>query len=443
MIRLTAFCVALTLLATNIDAQSNEVAINLKKLCNDQPVDLNRVSQLIDIIELLETGYQEPKCNSDTTEAILDIFTLITEHKDDVCSMSKVDQIRDYHLEYVVDNNKRKSLPKALRNFFISYGLKIDSICKKNMINSLVLDTTSTLTLEDYSILNSWTNDENSLLNEINGGPADYGDLLSMKGFANAEMPLFDEKENSEKLLVKKATSNLLKQIQSVCELRFKPFYERLILPLVRLSNLGYDYQGEELERELVEFRQNIRVQQWYKITYLCESFKDIELVQDHCKKTSRIGRIPVSVHSKKETAISSFEQKQQVKDLSGKLSKIVYKPELGSSIGDLVINYEDEDLIKCLKKFNAGRSEFERITSGFFSRVHSSVKDATTKSKSNVSFNDDKNSDTCGSRAPKRELIRYLDEYVSKSSTPLSLAQIIRAKSQIKERNDISILED
>lgn len=42
----------------NIDAESNEVAINLDKLCNDRPVDSNRVFQVQDMIELSKSGYQ-------------------------------------------------------------------------------------------------------------------------------------------------------------------------------------------------------------------------------------------------------------------------------------------------------------------------------------------------------------------------------------------------
>lgn len=62
---------------------------------------------------------------------------------------------------------------------------------------------------------------------------------------------------------------------------KFKPFYDKLIMPLISLSNLGCNYQGELLARELEELKKNKLVRRWYNIVQTCEAFNSMDIYGD------------------------------------------------------------------------------------------------------------------------------------------------------------------
>lgn len=66
------------------------------------------------------------------------------------------------------------------------------------------------------------------------------------------------------------------------CRKRFRPVYSKLILPIVRLAKLGYDYVGSHLDRYQDKLESDL-INEWLLATLICESHANFELVAgDH-----------------------------------------------------------------------------------------------------------------------------------------------------------------
>lgn len=430
----SSISLTLLLIITLVKA-SKPVDVNksFKLLCKNtqQSVHITRISEIAAIIKELRSDlHPTEECSEEVKNSILDL-DLVIDDTDDVCTMKKVEQINLYHSKYVQANNnndKTKShLPQSLKNFFIGYSLKVSSICKKNMINNLIMDTRLQLTPEDFKSLDLWTrNEEGSIFNNLKG-PADYDDLL-----LSSDLIRLTETENSpinnEKIFIQAGSGKFMNKIQTVCRKRFKPFYEKLIIPVVKLANIGYNYQGEELERELSEIRTNKEVAQWYEIVYLCQALEDIVIVESEEDKvrTAGLDKKLVKILTKEEAMMlkkTSFNDGDKLAasvdgyDDDDELEQIIYKPEEGNPIEDVILDEKDENLKKSIKSFDTNKSDLDRIRSKLFWKMGNFLKDSLINGKFKIIIStlfERKHKQSNGEALnPRTEVVRAFDEYV------------------------------
>lgn len=403
-----------------IDARSA-----LEALCKNAPVAITKLSDIQAIVEQLKSGTAFDGCSEQVKDAILDLEPVIDD-ADDVCSMKKVDQIRVYHLRYIqshVTNGRAEagvSIPQSLRNFFIGFGLKVNKICKTTMINNLIYDTRELLTPEDFEQLALWTKNEERFVLQSSNGPADYDDLL----LAGDLIRLTETRDSSsnEKIFIQTGASQLLNKIRSVCRRRFKPFYEKLIVPVVSLSNLGYNYQGEELERELREMKSNKEVHQWYEVVYLCQALDDTELVEsdEDREKTGGLDRKLVKILTREEAEALKGDDKPADDD-DDALEQIIYKPEGGNPISDVILDDDDRNLNRLIKGFDSNKSDLDRIRSKLFWKMGSFLKENLIGGNFKIIFstlfrNREEKQQVDGeneSKNPRAEIVKAFDEYV------------------------------
>lgn len=413
---------AVTLVVAEFDVEQS-----LTSLCKNEQVELSKISEVRAIIELLETKRLSTPCSQEIRESILELLPVISESLDDVCSDEKIEQIRSYHYKYIYTGNKGSNsiIPSSLRNFFLAFGLKASSICKKNMINNLILDTHEYLNAEDFAAIDRWTSAPDNIFDSLSvGGPSDYDDIILATELKR--MTSGDDSSSSEKIFIQTGTGDVIKKMQKVCERRFKPFYEKLILPLVALSNMGYNFQGEELERELREMKTNKEIHKWYKVVHLCELATSMEIVEDEedKEKTSNLDRRLVRILTKDEAdaimhkdgaarlTTNVHEEQVDEPDDDERLKIINYKPEGANPIEDEIVNMNDKDLVKLIKNFDSNKSESVRIRGKILNKIGKLVKDILLKGKLMVVSNlFKKNRDNQVSQ--RQQLVSLIDEYV------------------------------
>lgn len=416
-------------------ASSDDAAQTLALLCKGKATPLTRLSQVTQLIAHIKTlGDASAQDCAELRAALLDLEPIVSEHTEDVCTPHKVHQMREYHLKHILGDGKQQ-LPKTLRDFYVALGLRVSSICKKNMINNLLYDTEQRLSDKDREMMRSLASKEQNMMDKIMGGPRDYDDIMlisEMNKLAGGDDD-DDEQDASanddDKVFIQTATGKTIRRIQVACERRFRPFYERLVLPLVTLSNLGYNYQGEDLERELEEMRNNKQVHEWYKIVYLCESLRNVGIVEeaDDAQRTEGLDQRLVRVLTAQEAEARMSSAPQQVCDATrcykdaaeAEFEQITYAPESGNPLGDdEVLDASDKQLVKQVQSFKTNQSETDRIRSRMLRKVGSIVKDSLLSGKINIvgSLLGNNNSNGNGSSS-KQTLVKQIDEYVHEAS--------------------------
>lgn len=410
----TSSLILLTL-EPEVDANSpDKVRESVILLCkNEQSLKLNKISQVKEIVHFLKTNLDSAQpCEQDLIDSTLDIERVISRDLDDVCTLKKVDQIREYHSRYIAYSSKDELLiAEPLKRFFIGFALQVSSICKKTMINSLILDTQQ-LTPEDSRTIEIWTNKNNGLVQDAGFGPEDFDDLLLLKDLDELSG---ESSANDEKVFIQTGSVAMLNEIRLSCNRRFKPIYSRLILPLVELSNLGFDYQGEDLERELELLKHDELVAKWYKIAYLCETLDDVVLVEESADRIATEGL------EKNLIRILTEEEASQLGVLPEVQSVYRFEPEpeqnsFGIPIGDLVIDDSDENFGKLINTFDSQRSRLERIRKKMLIKVGQFLKNSLLKGKINIvdsMFNRREGQSKALLAEQRRNAITAIDNYV------------------------------
>lgn len=364
----------------------------LSQVCADQKnVELTRASELSSLVAGV-SGSQSGGCSDRIRAAIVELDQLINSGDQNVCSPGKIEQIRAFYTKFVdkksLANQQEAKLPKALKNLFLSYGFGVSRVCKASMIGSLLADSQRLLNEADFDQINSWTSDNSPLVKMIKN-PKDIDDLVLPRDI----LALLQEKagkrggldvDENQAVALQPATGRIVKKIQAVCERRFRPIYEQLILPLVSLSRVGLNYKGDEMSQHLEELKTNSDVQRWYRIVYLCEAVRTVEVFVD--SESAMTGGCKKMVH------ILSSEEAEQLRasqptgaDDQTDVERIDYQPGVEHKLEDLIVDSQDKNLRKLVDKFEAHKSELRRVRSKVVKQMFAVMKEILKNHK--VSF--------------------------------------------------------
>lgn len=357
--------------------------VNLQSICekNNHKTTLKAISQVKNLISDVK------KERPDSCEPYLNSFIqldpiLNVVQTGNTCNLEMVNMLRNYHLEFINGSEKKNSddkIPNQLRFFFISLCFQISAECKMTLINSLEYDTKENITEEDYK-----TNDllEKYGATFLDRGTKieDFDDILLLSDI-NSAIGGLDETSRDTKIMVKVKTNMMLKSLVKTCQNKFRPYYEKLILPLVVLSNLGYNYQGELLARELKELKDSELIRRWYNIVQTCEAFRAIEIFEDNDNVLE--GQQAITLISKDEA--NSLREKQINNNNDENNSEaIVYEPQPAHNSDELWIQDQSE-LEKLVNKYKANASESERIKKKLLKKLFSKFKESLKAGKIGV----------------------------------------------------------
>lgn len=360
---------------------SDQVGPNdLALLCANKKVALTSVSQLKQLVEQLES-VASAECQEKIRDPLVELVKVVDEHaEDDICSQEKADQIKDYYQKYVA-NQQQAKYTKYLARFFIGYGLQVSGICRSRMISLLTTDSKKYLESGDFDEINKWTDDK-SMIAMLMKGSDDYEDLVLAKNLIKPSSSSSDDK-----VFLQTATSNLIKRIQAICERRFRPFYAKLILPLVTLLSVGFNHKNYDKSQSQYE-NSGAReyVHQWYRIVFMCEILAGVEFVEDPEDRKRSEGMNKRLVRILNRTEVAKLKEWQVTtttslahdeRELWTQFEQVNYVPSGGpNGVGDQIIDGNDKQLIKAIRGFRAPKGDYSiKLMRKMFSLIRDKLK--------------------------------------------------------------------
>lgn len=355
----------------------------LRAICNNK-AELSRASELTGLVGVLSSKPEDDVtlCPARTRLVLVELDRLINSDQN-VCSSEKAEQIAAYYSKFVDNKSladlKEHKLPKIIKNLYLSYGFEVSRVCKTLMV-SLLLSTTRRLHDEmDLRQMRMWTSD-NTQLGKLVKSPRDVDDLLLVSNDFVSQITQGEADESNtggdhEKvpMVLPSATSEVIKTVQAVCGRRFRPIYRQLILPMVSLSRVGFNWPqvGADLDD----------IQLWYRIVYLCESVLSVELFED-----------PEGlVRGDKPAHILTYEEADQ-------LTRVSQPPTTGGDKGnyqldvrpvrlaDLIVDKQDKQMLRMVGNFEANKREQSRVRLQAWRRMLTSTKEFVKNKKVKLS---------------------------------------------------------
>lgn len=412
-----------------------EIGVTIESLCANEPIELVRISQvltLIGAIKLIREQQTINPCEAYHNSLLSLEDVLITVQTGKTCDLEFVDKIRNYHNSFIRSDrshNKFDSIPKALKRFFIGLAFQINAACKINLINNLENDVKGRLEARDYETIGFLEENHATLIDDSDKMINDFDDVVRIKDVED------DNGNNDAKMLIKMKTDLFLKTLQETCLNKFKPFYSKLILPLAELSNLGYNYQGELLSRELEELKRNEFVKRWYNIVQTCESYEATELYYDASQRVYRNNQIITFISRAEADSLAAKGLRMKPKLSNDHL--IHYEPDISHNSDELWILQQD-NIENLIRKYNSKLSESKRIRCRLLRRLFERIK-AVMKTGNLFKYLFSKNDDS-----PK-----VIDDVgtitISKSGDPQSIAEshLTMMEKVIEDEESIANQED
>lgn len=382
------------------DSDENQVSIEhvAEGLCADKSgsstkEQISRVSTILKLHNyLVNQTHPDIKlidCSKRYGNILADLRDIVERSNDNVCSDEKIYLIDEFHRNYIStarDDIKlryaevKQAAPEVLRLFFMHYAMEVSAICKRGLITNIEWD------LQDKHDEDEFDFESETFFNKLmekmstSFSPVtavnDYDDALLIWDLVqhngNEETdPLTGE---SVKLYVKTNQIEQIKQIQERCRCRFRPFYDKLIMPIISLSDMGYSCSGERFERELGELKTNKLVNRWYGITQVCEAILPIKFYQD-----SSLQEHETVIISKDEAQLLNKERSDDT--TANKICRPVqYEPTTNSISGvDKLDSVETVEAQELVQDVSLKTSVKERAIKRAYRRLIKNIKEKKT----------------------------------------------------------------
>lgn len=292
-------------------------------ICLPSYDDATLISRVTTIGKLIEYFDQEVTseehdlydCKQRNMAALDLLHEVLTESNQNVCSDQKLDAIEHFYERFVsthkdiVNYRLEESLELAhpmLRLFFHHYVMEVEITCKKSLISNIEWDLKDKfgddISKKLLELTGTNKDDQSEVEDTLVGSLKKFSNLLAVHKYDDPLMvweliltalsnimpdkdAIGDEYDpitgEPIRLFLKVQSARTLNLIKNTCHYSFKPIYEQLIMPAIRLSNLGYSTPAEELEVELGELGNNELVKRWYSLTQLCEAVLPVKFYED------------------------------------------------------------------------------------------------------------------------------------------------------------------
>lgn len=372
------------------DAKHNQKANDESK----QVSKFETIGKIYNYFASLPDGHKHSECHGKYFESIRSLNDVVQKSNSNVCSDQKITLIENFHNKFVslARNHieQHQAVPHLLRSFFMLYSMEISMMCKRTLINNLEWDVARKFPglLELYNLD---TLDGERVGELFNGAVLLLMDAFDSKNFDDIILlwPLiedsylaqrtdellspggaifeeFDEQLPGQalRLLVKTRSAQVMNNFRRACYQKYKPIYGELIMPIVRLSNLGYTNNGDEFERELAELRQSELVKRWYKLTQLCEAALPVKFYEDSSLHSNELIMITKHEAQQLETNNVTYipDNQQQM---------INYKPTTNGLLGRRSLEHvHSSEIRKMIRRIKLNESSKDQIRSRAMSHL-------------------------------------------------------------------------
>lgn len=199
-----------------------------------------------------------------------------------------------YYTVHLDEHDEPLIAPLAVRHFFLAFALQISGICKKGMLAHLKLvqqeknvskDERSILSLLTYgSELKSFMKEKLQRM--------DFDNVLYMPELEGHWKSLgeADYKTAGKKVIMQTSVteSSVLYELMMDCRVNLRPVYMSSIMPVIKLSKLGYDYRGPKLTEDERAHFDGLDIKTWLGIVHVCEMFHGFLVVQTEVEEQLR-----------------------------------------------------------------------------------------------------------------------------------------------------------
>lgn len=365
-----------------VDIQSiAEFVCKTVKADGPQVARISTIQRVKEYFDKLPEGHALSECKELHGDALRDLYELTSVSNTNVCSDKKITLIENYHNKYVSTNkdhvkirleNKSREAPQVLRLFFMHYAMEVDAICKRHFINNLEWDLKEkfghieefqrigddkkdemfSVALEKFTSMYHVSDFEDVILfwNLIDGSVEAAQSESGEARDGGSELD-FDKKTGEPiRLMAKVKSMGPMRELQATCLNKYKPIYSKLLLPIIRLADLGYTNSGEQFKVELEELKNNPTVKHWYAITQLCEAIIPMKLYED-----SSLGDKDIVMITKEEADYleEELDEEREADELQV-AEAIEYEPSTNSMEQvDVLESVKTEEAQNLVKKVN------------------------------------------------------------------------------------------
>ena len=367
-----------------------------KRICSNRRTLVESMDEMLQLIGFINRS--ELKCST-YLAALYELDPILKIKRDNLCGNKSIDLIRDYHFRFIQpfrrsnrkptkgeplprdlvkeqlfpeprkytvevdDYNHSLIAPIAVRHFFLKLVLQISKHCKQTMVANLLADTGELLEDEHRDMMKLFEKDQvygRVLGDEYDG--LDFDTVLYIPELDGVKKGVQPESKERELPTDGSKDAALYKIVRS-CQMRFKPIYDKLIMPIVRLSKLGYDYlNSDAFEHDHATFLNSGRLNVWLAIVHTCEIFSKTKLITQ-----SEHPRVLLDEMGQEQVFASNSS-------LQIKFMPIEYEPRLKGPIENkLMIASSRELRVELGRKYGydgAGLGGLLRKSSNFFKRM-------------------------------------------------------------------------
>lgn len=407
------------------------------RLCgpkNDEGILLSRKSTIRKLYQYFESqaGQSLVACREQHFQSLKDLNELISVENENVCEDEKIRLIESYHHKYipthVQSNDNKSTLSKLLEVFFFNYVSEINEICHKSLIDKINEDSATNKHME---LLDERTLNKTITFFGSNSDIHDYDDIMLIWDLIKGASVMLEQKPEVMRFKLKDPSNIWL--LQDKCAQQFKPVYSKLVLPIVRLADLGYSLPKDKYKRELKDLKSNRTVRRLYSLTQLCDALLPIEFYQDD--KEQDAGRMVL--FGGKDSLDSLKSRMGGSKDSTGDEKQTVYEVETNKMLQDQLAVVEQIKIKKFIKKLYSRQRARAKKLRRILRRFGKSFKNFAKTSQDKLIVSSPATVDLkpivkeSFKTIDEMELIRVrLSDQIPESSKPISWREIVAPAS-------------
>lgn len=291
--------------STSIESIARQLCLESKN--KNQIGRISTVLKLANYFDNLHSGHELEACNQkySISNRLSLLSELLTTGNENVCGEKKISAIESFHRQFISttkadmsirDKGSHDLIPKILRNFFVVYAEEVSRVCKENLVNNLELDIKDKLLNEkDYSFdlsddfIDRLSKKMITFFHEIHSYDdavvpwllLPHSDVKTKKVSRSLIVNKKDDRTGETiRMFIVTKNPNVLVKLQQSCRNKFRPVYEQIITPIIRLADLGYSFTSSKLKAEERLLKNNQYVQMWYTIYQFCETLLPIKFYQ-------------------------------------------------------------------------------------------------------------------------------------------------------------------
>lgn len=326
-----------------------------------------RLSEVRAMIELLKTNGQDVDCPEDVKVAVMALEPLI--ELESVCSEAAADAITGFWARYVDKRSaERASLPRPLRKFFVGLGLQVSKKCKSILVSELDKATSEKQISEtDFHVVTRHIK-ENKRLRKIFGKKPRLEELMMIvRTYTNKDAD--GQQEQRTLVNMPPKSKKYFELMQERCLNKFKPIYDTLISPIVRLASIGLNYYEQSLDA----FKLSPTYLEWFNVILACEPSVNYEAVLIPAEKLDANGNAAMVTFLDAEDLAELRDKTGLTLDEPAITEPVDYRTE--ASIDDLVVDGADTKLTKLIDGYGGQLKDAIAYRCRLFARLPSILK--------------------------------------------------------------------